>query len=126
MLLRDDEHVVWLNNQPFRDQFNRHSRELREDIMQHSRDRPHMIDDDDCDTHIRWKMLEQPGIGIETPGGTADANDGEPSFRPGDVHHGFLSPSAATSECGRAKGSNRGQSGLAINPDQSRVRVYFI
>ena len=68
MLLRDEEHVVRLNDQPFCDQFNRHFREAREDLMQQGREGPYVINDDDCDIPIGRQVLEQPGIGIETSG----------------------------------------------------------
>ena len=76
-LLRDDEHVVRFNDKPFGDKFDRHVGEAREDLVQHGGERPHVIDDDDGDTHVRWEVPKQSCVGVEAAGRTADADDGE-------------------------------------------------
>jgi hypothetical protein len=52
MLCRDDEHMIGLDDQSFRDQFNRHRCVLRENLVKQGGHGSHVIDDHDRDTHI--------------------------------------------------------------------------
>jgi hypothetical protein len=51
-LFGDDEDSVGPNEQMIRDEFDRHRREVRQDLVKLRGDSPHMIDDDDGDTHV--------------------------------------------------------------------------
>jgi hypothetical protein len=52
MLCRDDEHMIGLDDQPVRDQFNRHRCVLRENFVEQGGHGSQVIDDHDRDTHI--------------------------------------------------------------------------
>ena len=76
-LFRDDEYMVGLDIQSFRDQLNRHFGVFREDLVEHGGYGPQVINNDDSNTHIRGQMLQQPDIGVEAAGRTTHANDGK-------------------------------------------------
>jgi len=57
-LLRDDEHTVGLDEQPFRDEFNRHQCVSRENFVEHGSYGPQVIHDDYSNTHIGRQMAE--------------------------------------------------------------------
>src|ERR1035438_6194079 len=76
-LFRDDEHMVGLNVQSVRDQFNRHLGEGWENFVEPGGYGSQVIDDDECHTQIDRQMPEQPGVRVKATGRPAYANDGE-------------------------------------------------
>ena len=70
----DDENPIGFDVQAFGDEFDRHRRETREDFMKEGCRRSEMIDDNDRHTEIRWQMLEEACVGVETPGGATHAD----------------------------------------------------
>jgi hypothetical protein len=55
-LFRDDEHMVGLDVQSFRYQFNRHLSVARENLMEQGGYGSQVINNDDCDAHIGRQM----------------------------------------------------------------------
>ena len=86
---RDDEDLIGPDLQLFRDQVDRHVGMFRENLLEQGSDRPQMVDDDDGHTQIWGQVPQQPDVGIEAPGGTANADDGEIPW----ISHGFCSQS---------------------------------
>ena len=56
-LRRNNEHVIGLKDQTFRDEFNRHFGVVRENFMELGGDDSQMIDDDDRCANIWWQAL---------------------------------------------------------------------
>jgi hypothetical protein len=74
---RNDEDVVWADDQAFRDQLDGHPGVFRKDLVQKRRGLSQMIDDDDGDAQIARQMRQQPDVGVEPTGGPAHANNGK-------------------------------------------------
>src|SRR5450759_2202096 len=70
-LFRDDEHMVGLDVQSFRDQFYRHRRVTRKNLVKQGGYLSQEIDNQDSNTHISRQILQQPGIGVEPTGRTS-------------------------------------------------------
>lgn len=73
--LRDNEDPVGLDDQLLSDQLNGHGCEGWEDLVKVGGDGSQVIDDDDSNTHVVRQMLQQPGVGVEAAGRTANANN---------------------------------------------------
>ncbi len=56
MLSWNDEHAIWLDEQAFADQRDRHSRVTGKDFMKEGGRLPEVIDDDDGHAEICWQM----------------------------------------------------------------------
>ena len=85
-LLRDDEHVVGLNDQVVGDQLNWHRRVVWEDLRQHGSYGSEVIYDDDGDPQVSRQILQQPNVCIETTSRTSHAYDREVPGRTLSIH----------------------------------------
>jgi hypothetical protein len=85
-LFRDDEDPIRPNEQAIRNQFHRHRRKARENLVKLSGEGPHMVDDDDGDTHVVGQVLQQPDVCVETASGTANADDRKFPSSANDLH----------------------------------------
>jgi hypothetical protein len=57
-------------------------------LVQLGRNDPQVIDDDDGSAKAHRQMGEQPYVGVQTSGRTADANNGKTPGRPANRHPG--------------------------------------
>jgi hypothetical protein len=65
---RDDEHVVWLDVQFVRNEFDRHISDVRENLVEVGGHGSQVVDNDDCHTQVSRKMAQEPGISVEAAG----------------------------------------------------------
>jgi hypothetical protein len=64
-LRRDEEYVIWLEDQSFRDQLHRHFGVARENLMEQGSYAPQVTNNDDRNAHIGRQAPKQPDIGVE-------------------------------------------------------------
>ena len=73
--------MVGLQDQPVRDQLNRHRRVGRKDLGEQGGHGSQVINDDDGNAHIGRQMPQQAGVGVKATGRSAHANDRKSSLQ---------------------------------------------
>jgi hypothetical protein len=76
-LCRNDKYTIWSEDQPFRDQINRHLCVARENLVKHDVYDSQVVNDNDRNAHIGRQVPRQPGPDVEA----THANDGKVSCR---------------------------------------------